>query len=129
MNDDDRERYFENERSFRAAVPWAFVKPACDRCVASLKGACQEHHFVTPKHVLPGAPAPGDIVPCAGKWKQHDSEWVTPEVTQRCAGCPFFDWCLRTAVANDEHGLWAGTNSDDRRALRARTERTGREAA
>jgi hypothetical protein len=41
----------------------------------------------------------------------------TDEHRELCASCPFIDWCLETAIANDEHHVWAATSRADRKDL------------
>jgi WhiB family redox-sensing transcriptional regulator len=40
------------------------------------------------------------------------------EAKRICAGCPVKPECLRHAVNSPEHGIWAGTDEDERRGLR-----------
>lgn len=34
-----------------------------------------------------------------------------------CADCPVINICLEQALINREHGVWAGTNEKERRAI------------
>lgn len=80
------------------ALPWLLERPA-----ALNRGACT---------------APG-----------VDPAWFFPDpfdaATARkakavCAECPVISDCLAFAVANDERGIWGGTEDRDRRGLQAR---------
>jgi WhiB family redox-sensing transcriptional regulator len=42
----------------------------------------------------------------------------TKEARALCASCPVTAECLSTALANNEHGVWAGTTARGRRAMR-----------
>ena len=113
----------EGADTYPAHLPWAFNREPCGECAESKKGLCRRHWAVYPREVIPFPLGPDADLPCVGLWDQYDREEVTPEVEPWCSGCPAQDWCLQTAVANNEAGIWAGTNEDDRRALRARQER------
>ena len=70
-----------------------------------------------PKVTVPGGPGPDADLPCVGEWKKFDRDYVTEEVRELCGRCPFNDWCLSTALANREAGIWAGTSYDERRLM------------
>lgn len=44
---------------------------------------------------------------------------------QVCASCPVRADCLKRAIADDEWGIWAGLDRDQRRALRQATNDQG----
>lgn len=71
-----------------------------------------------PYRRIPGGPAPETVLPCSGRWLDFDGDDVTEEAARLCASCPFQAWCLETATANNEHGIWAGTSWEDRRNQR-----------
>lgn len=100
MNHDD-------EEPIPARLPWVGNTPWEDP--GSL------HH---PKVRVLGGPGPDDVLGCAGKWDLFDGDTVTEEARRVCASCSFRGWCLETATANYEHGIWAGTSYEYRRALR-----------
>ena len=103
--------------TFPGHLPWAFRDP-CGECAESKKGACQRHWAVLPKLTIRQPFEPETVLPCAGLWEEHDQEFLTPEVEARCAGCPAATWCLQSALANDEVGIWAGTTYDQRRSIK-----------
>lgn len=114
----------EGADTYPAHLPWAavFNRDPCGECAESKKGLCRRHWAIYPREVIPFPLSLEANLPCVGLWEEHDEEEVTPEVTTRCSGCPAQDWCLQTAVANNEAGIWAGTNSDQR-ALMAQKEK------
>ncbi len=112
----------EGQDTYPAHLPWVFNREPCGECAESKKGLCRRHWAVHPREVIPFPGLDTDCsLPCIGLWDQYDREEVTPEVEARCSGCPAVvqAWCLQTAVANNEVGLWAGTNSEDRARIRA----------
>lgn len=46
-----------------------------------------------------------------------------------CAGCPIMAECLEHAVSNHEHGIWAGTTTSQRKAIRKRRRIQGEDLA
>jgi len=87
---------------------------------------CRGHagdHLVSvlaPKHPLPFPLDPDVPLPCWDRWDEHDGEYVTPEIQERCAECPIAAqaWCLQFALLNNTTGVWAATNSKDRDLIR-----------
>lgn len=71
-----------------------------------------------PKVRIPGGPGPDDDLPCVGRWDLFDQDVATTEARRLCDACVFNVWCYRTAVANNEWGIWAGVSYDERRLLR-----------
>lgn len=69
-----------------------------------------------PRRSIPGAPGPHDDLPCVGRWDLFDTEEPTDEARALCASCPFQQWCLTYAAANDEHWTWGGESRDERRS-------------
>ena len=103
---EDDEAVFAKPRH-RAALPWhdqATDEPPKLR--ASEKT----------RRTIPGAPGPNADLPCVGRWDLFDTEEPTDEARQMCASCPFQQWCLTYAAANDEHYTWGGESRDERRA-------------
>ena len=116
----DSENVFkEGADTYPAHLPWAavFNREPCGECAESKKGACRRHWAVYPREVIPFPLGPDADLPCVGLWDQYDREEVTPEVESRCQGCPARAWCLQTAVANNEVGIWAGTTYEQRRVM------------
>ena len=70
-----------------------------------------------PKVRIPGGPTPDDSLPCTGRWDLFDQDVATTEARRLCGQCEFSAWCLSTALANRETGIWAGTSFDDRHHL------------
>ena len=68
-----------------------------------------------PRRTIPGAPGADDRLPCAGRHQLFDTEEPTDEARQMCALCPFQQWCLTYAAANDEHWTWGGESRDERK--------------
>lgn len=60
---------------------------------------------------------PNTPLPCHGKWYFFDADVVTERHRELCATCPVQEWCLKSALLNDEHGIWAGTDREQRRQL------------
>ena len=107
-------------KQYPAALPWAHEKAGeCEAC-ARTKSGCREHSLLVPKVLVPGGPATGDDVPCAGRWDLFDTEYPTQEALDMCAGCRFREWCYTTASANDEHFTWGGTTREDRQQPKIR---------
>lgn len=115
----DDDVFDEGDSSYLGHLPWAYRDSAeCINCARAKKGGCAEHALGQPKVVIP-FPLPSDTdLPCVGLWDQYDGETVTTEVKARCDGCPAAAWCYRTAVANGESGIWAGTNTEERNQQR-----------
>lgn len=76
-----------------------------------------------PKEFVPGRPSSDEPLACEGKYLEHDQEIVTAAIQARCFSCPAEAWCLNWAMANDESGIWAGLNTEDRAALKRQKER------
>lgn len=116
----DDDVFAEGESTYTGHLPWAFRDSAkCGNCarVTSGKRGCAEHALGQPKVVIP-FPLPQDAdLPCVGLWDEYDGETVTAEAWARCDACPAAEWCLQTAVANREEGIWAGTNTEQRRVM------------
>lgn len=112
----------EHQETYPAHLPWVYRDP-CSECAESKKGACQRHWAIVPKLIIRQDFPRETVLPCVGLWDEHDQEEVTPEVKLRCAGCPARTWCLQTAVANNEHGIWAATTAEERAAMRTTTQR------
>ena len=113
----------EGADTYPAHLPWVFNREPCGECAESKKGLCRRHWAIHPREVIPFPFSSEVDLPCTGRWREHDEEEVTPDVITRCSGCPARVWCLQTAVANNEVGIWAGTNTDDRALLRAQEEK------
>jgi hypothetical protein len=111
---------------YAVANPWSAA--GCEECRDaqrrdSPRGGCTECVPLKPITVVPGGPGPDDELPCfAVSPSVFETEEVTDEHRDLCGSCPFQDWCLSTAIANDEHFIWAATNRQDRKALAGRGE-------
>jgi WhiB family transcriptional regulator, redox-sensing transcriptional regulator len=60
---------------------------------------------------------------CAGMdgeqfFPDRDGEWEAREAKALCSGCPARSDCLIWALAADADGIWGGTTTDERRAMR-----------
>lgn len=93
-------------------LPWARSEPWVDETIPAF-----------PTVYVPGRPDSDAELPCFGRHFEYDQEIVTASIEDACAGCPAREWCLEWALANNEVGIWAGTNHDDRRALKRRRDR------
>lgn len=110
------------DETYVGSWPWAHADEGpCELCKKSKKGGCAEHAHGLPKEAIPFPLDPDTPLPCHGSWMVYDGEIVTPEVRAMCAACPLAarEWCLQWALANREEGVWAATNTEDRRAIRA----------
>ena len=92
----------------RAALPW--------HDQANGDGAPKLRAAEKPRRTIPGAPGPNDDLPCVGRWDLFDTEEPTDEAREMCSRCPFQQWCLTYAAANDEHWTWGGESRDERKA-------------
>lgn len=114
----DDDVFDEGGESYAAHLPWARNRPEkCFGCERAVHGRCAEHGLNLPKVAIPYPLSPEVDLPCVGLWKQYDGETVTAEMAERCGACPARDWCLQTALQNKYEGVWAGTNTTDRRSV------------
>lgn len=101
--------------------PWtARVCEKCERAVdrGARRGGCPECYPLPSPVLVPDGPGPDDALPCTGKWHLFDTETPEEEALSLCASCPFRDWCNETAIANREHGTWAGTTYEQRKFIK-----------
>ena len=68
-------------------------------------------------------PADADT-PCRDnpeEWFAEADEHLTADAKEACGWCAFRDPCLAYAIANSVVGVWGGTTTEERRAVRDRT--------
>ncbi len=104
----------EGQDTYPAHLPWIFNREPCGECAESKKGLCRRHWAIHPREVIP-FPLDSDVnLPCTGRWELFDTEEPTQEALSLCASCPIRRWCIDTATANREWGIWGGTTSQER---------------